>query len=61
MVRAAYIIPSDRTAQPYGVAHLQQAIRMIHEFYGEQMARWGYGYKTFRYETETGSTTPRST
>ena len=58
-VRVAYIIPADRTPQPQGVVHLQQAIRMIHEFYGEQMARWGHRYKTFRYETEGDGVTPK--
>ena len=59
MVRIAYVIPSNRSPQPDGVSQIQEAIMMVHEWYGEQMARWGYGYKTFRYETESDGVTPK--
>ena len=58
MVRIAYVIPSNRTPQPNGVANIQQALRIVHDWYGEQMWRWGYGYKSFRYETEDDGVTP---
>jgi len=59
VVRFAYVIPSNRTPQPNGASQIQEAILMVHEWYGEQMARWGYGYRTFRYETEADGVTPK--
>jgi hypothetical protein len=59
MVRIAYVIPSNRTPQPNGVANIQHTMRIVHDWYGEQMWRWGYGYKSFRYETEDDGVTPR--
>jgi len=59
MVRIAYVIPSNRSPQPNGVSQIQEAILMVHEWYGEQLARWGHGYKTFRYETEADGVTPK--
>jgi hypothetical protein len=58
MVRIAYVIPSNRTPQPNGVANIQHAFGIIHDWYGEQMSRWGFGYKPFRYETEDDGVTP---
>ena len=58
MVRIAYVIPSNRTPQPNGVTNIQHTLRIVHDFYGEQMWRWGYGYKSFRYETEEDGVTP---
>jgi hypothetical protein len=58
MVRIAYVIPSNRTPQPDGVANIQRALRLVHDWYGEQMWRWGFGYRSFRYETEEDGVTP---
>ena len=37
MVRVAYVIPSNRTPQPNGVANLQHAIKLGQQFFREQM------------------------
>jgi len=57
-VRFAYVIPSNRTPQPDGVAHFQETVLLAHAWYGEQMSRWGFGHKSFRYETEDDGVTP---
>ncbi|MFQ5806626.1 MAG: hypothetical protein ACE5I3_09270, partial [Phycisphaerae bacterium] len=57
-VRFAYVIPSNRTPQPNGVANFQESILLVHAWHGEQMSRWGHGYKSFRYETEEDGVTP---
>ncbi len=58
MVRVAYVIPSNRTPQPNGVANLQNAIKLGREFFKEQMEQNGFGPKTFVFETEQDGVTP---
>jgi hypothetical protein len=58
-VRFAYLIPSNRTAQPDAVANLQQGIRFLHSFVCDQMNAHGFGRKSFRYETEADGATPK--
>jgi hypothetical protein len=58
MLRVAYVIPSNRTAQPDGVANLQHAIKEGQQFFKEQMEQNGFGAKTFVYETEGDGVTP---
>jgi hypothetical protein len=58
-VRVAYLIPSDRTPQPDGVAKLQNRVRIFQDFFADQMQRNGFGRKTFHYETETDGLTPK--
>jgi hypothetical protein len=57
-VRVAYIIPSDRSAQSGAVANLQQFIPTMRDWYAEQMDRYGFGEKSFIYETEPDGVTP---
>jgi PKD repeat protein len=59
VVRIAYIIPTNRTAQAHAVASLRNAIILHHEWYRDQMERNGFGPKTFRYETEPDGVTPK--
>ena len=58
MVRVAYVIPSNRTPQPNGVANLQHAIKTGQQFFKEQMEQNGFGPKTFIFETEDDGVTP---
>ena len=58
MVRVAYVIPSNRTPQPNGVANLQNAIKLGQQFFKEQMEQNGFGPKTFVFETEADGVTP---
>ncbi len=58
-VRLGYIIPSNRSAQPDAVANLQTYLPSLRHWYGEQMDRYGFGFKTFRYETLPDGVTPR--
>ena len=58
MLRVAYVIPSNRTAQPDGVANLQHAIKVGQQFFKEQMEQNGFGAKTFVFETEADGVTP---
>jgi hypothetical protein len=58
MVRVAYVIPSNRTPQPNGVANLQNAVRLGRQFFKEQMEQYGLGSKTFTFETEDDGVTP---
>lgn len=58
-VRVAYVIPSDRTQQSGAVANLQQFIPIMRDWFAEQMDRYGFGNKSFLYETEADGVTPR--
>ncbi len=58
MVRVAYVIPSNRTPQPNGVANLQNAIKLGQQFFKDQMEQNGFGPKTFVFETEADGVTP---
>lgn len=58
-IRVAYLIPSNRTAQPDAVATLRNAIVWWHNWYKDQMDRYGMGPKSFVYETEADGITPR--
>ena len=58
MVRVAYVIPSNRSAQPNGVANLQHAMKIGQQFFKEQMEQNGFGPKTFIFETEGDGVTP---
>jgi hypothetical protein len=57
-VHVGYVIPSNRTPQSDGVANLQSYIPTMQSWYGDQMQRYGFGYKTFNYETLAGGVTP---
>ena len=51
-VRLFYFLPNDRPYRPDAVQRIKDEIRNIQTFYGEQMEAHGYGYKTFRFETD---------
>jgi hypothetical protein len=57
--RVAYLIPNDRTIQPLGVEKLQYFVPLYQAFYKDWMERYGFGAKTFQYETETDGVTPK--
>lgn len=59
IVRAAYLIPSNRQENPQGVENFQYIIRMSQEWFREQMELYGFGPKTFTYETEEDGITPK--
>ncbi len=58
VVRVAYVIPSNRAAQPNGVVYLQNAIKTGQQWYKEQMEQNGFGAKTFVFETDSDAVTP---
>ena len=51
-VRMFYFLPNDRPFREEVVQKMKDEIRLIQAFYGEQMQAQGYGYRTFRYETD---------
>ena len=51
-VRLFYSLPNDRTFRPEVVQRIKDEILNIQAFYGEQMEAHGFGYKTFRIETD---------
>ena len=53
-VRMIYFLPNDRPYRQEVVDSMKVAIRQIQTFYAEQMQAHGYGYKTFRFETDAG-------
>jgi hypothetical protein len=57
-VHVGYVIPSNRTAQDDGAANLQSYIPTMQNWYGDQMQRYGFGYKTFNCETLADGVTP---
>jgi hypothetical protein len=57
-VRIGYVIPQGRTPQPLAAERLQDLMLAVQDWYGDQMERWGYGYKTFQMETLADGVTP---
>ena len=51
-VRLFYFLPNDRPFRREVVQRIKDDIRNIQAFYGEQMEAHGFGYKTFRFETD---------
>ena len=51
-VRLIYFLPNDSPFRAEVVDSMKVAIRRIQTFYAEQMQAHGYGYKTFRIETD---------
>lgn len=58
-VRVAYIIPSNRSPQPDGVATLRHTVCLWHAWYAQEMYKYGFGSRSFDYETESDGRTPR--
>ena len=59
VVRAAYIVPANRTAQATQIEAMQTALKWYQQWYADQMDRYGFGPKTFAYETEPDEVTPK--
>ncbi len=59
LLRTAYIIPTNRTAQTHAVTSLRNALIQYQDWYREQMERNGFGPKTFGFETEADGITPK--
>ena len=52
LVRIIYFLPRDRSMQPDMWNKLDTLIRNVQRFYADQMARNGFGRKTFTFETD---------
>lgn len=59
IVRVAYLIPSNRTAQPHAVENLQTALPIMQDWYRDSFVRDGLSPETFQYETEADGSTPK--
>lgn len=59
ILRTAYVIPGDRLPQPNAERNLQHVLVQFQSWYRDQMERYGFGQKTFRFETEEDGETPR--
>ena len=51
-VRLFYFLPNDRPFRTDVVQRIKDEIRNIQVWFGEQIQAHGYGYKTFRFETD---------
>ena len=51
-VRLIYFLPNDHPYDADAVQNLKDKIRIVQDFYAEQMQAHGYGDKTFRIETD---------
>ena len=51
-VRLIYFLPNDRPARPERITALQELIKEAQQFYADEMARHGFGRKTFNVETD---------
>ena len=51
-VRLIYFLPNDRLYDAAVVQNMKDKIRIVQDFYAEQMQAHGYGDKTFRIETD---------
>ncbi len=58
VVRIGYIIPSNRVAGTGAVERIQWVMTMVQDWYRDQLARYGYGPRTFRMETMPDGVTP---
>lgn len=58
VVRVAYVVPSDREANPDAAANLPKIVQGYQDWYTDQMERYGFGDKTFRVETSADGVTP---
>ena len=58
-VHVGYVIPSNRQAQPNAISDLQALFPAIQGWYANQMDRYGFGPKTFQFETLPDGVTPK--
>lgn len=59
VVRSLYLIPSNRTPQAHAVGAMRSHLVEFQAWFRDQMGRYGFGPKTFRFETEDDGVTPR--
>jgi hypothetical protein len=59
IVRVGYVVPQNRAQQAAAVDNLRALILSIQDWYGDQMSRYGFGYKTFDVEMESDGVTPK--
>ena len=52
IVKLVYFLPTDRQPQQDIDAKLDKLIKRVQQFYADQMENYGYGRKTFRFETD---------
>ncbi len=52
IVQLIYLLPNDREVQPDIDTTFDASIKMAQKFYADEMARHGFGRKTFRFETD---------
>src|SRR5687768_2194338 len=53
-VHLGYVVPHERTAQSNAAENIAAMMRVTQNWYEEQMDRWGFGAKTFRFEGGAG-------
>jgi hypothetical protein len=53
-VHLGYVVPQERTAQSNAAENIAAMMRVTQTWYEEQMDRWGFGAKTFRFEGGAG-------
>lgn len=58
-VRIVYLVPSNREPQPNAKQTLQRYALRVQTLYRENMARQGYGERTFAFETEPDGVMPK--
>jgi hypothetical protein len=58
-VKVAYMVPSNRSVQPGAEQTLRSYIVRMQAWFREEMARLGYGPKSFLFETESSVLIPR--
>jgi hypothetical protein len=58
-VHIGYVIPTNRQAQPNAISDLQASFEAIQGWYADQMNRYGFGPKTFQFETLADGVTPK--
>ena len=52
VVRLIYFVPSDRSAQPNIDERMDKLIKEVQEVFAGQMEHYGFGRKTFQFETD---------
>jgi len=58
-VHIGYVISSNRQAQPNAISDLQALFPAIQSWYANEMNRYGFGFKTFQFETLPDGVTPK--
>jgi hypothetical protein len=61
MVHLAEVVPSNRTVPAGEAADVQALMLDVQSWYGDQMERFGFGEKTFLFDTTANGVTPKIT